>query len=270
MLCDMHTHSENSHDSNCKIEDMLKSQLKKGTDIFAVTEHFDAFSNNDYDIFTPLKRTYETVAELNQKYKDKCLLLAGVEIGEGFLFPEIYEKGISFLDYDVVIGSVHCVRFNGLEQAYSTIDFSKLLTVCISDYLNAYFHEILTLIDTTDFDILAHLTCPLRYIIGIYGFDIDISKFNAKIDRILKNIIEKGIALEVNTSSYSVLNDFMPGVDILKRYFDFGGRLVTLGSDAHVAENASIHFDKAVKALKEIGFDGIYYYKKRKPYKVSI
>ena len=55
-LADMHTHSENSHDSVCKIEDMLWSQIEKGTKIFAVTDHFDTDSYTRYDVFTPIKR----------------------------------------------------------------------------------------------------------------------------------------------------------------------------------------------------------------------
>lgn len=270
MLCDMHTHSENSHDSGCKIENMLLAQIEKGTAIFAVTDHFDCYSHNDYDIFTPIKRSYDTVKALNEKYKGKCLVLSGIEISEGFWFPEVYEKGISMLDYDVVIGSVHCVRINGLEQAYSTIDFSKLSTDCIAQYLNNYFDDVMTLLDTADCDILAHLTCPLRYIVGRFGLSVDITEYYSKIDKILKTVIEKGITLEVNTSSYELLNDFMPGADIIRRYFDFGGRMITLGSDAHVAQNASTHFDDAVKALKEIGFDSVSYFKKRKPFVVMI
>ena len=36
---DMHTHSVNSHDSVCAIEDMCLMQIKRGTNIFAVTDH---------------------------------------------------------------------------------------------------------------------------------------------------------------------------------------------------------------------------------------
>lgn len=33
LIADMHTHSEFSHDSVCKIEDMCLSQIEKGTKI---------------------------------------------------------------------------------------------------------------------------------------------------------------------------------------------------------------------------------------------
>lgn len=53
---DMHTHSEYSHDSVCKTEDMYSAQLKKSTEIFAVTDHFDTASYTDYDVFFPIKK----------------------------------------------------------------------------------------------------------------------------------------------------------------------------------------------------------------------
>lgn len=265
----MHTHSEYSHDSVCKIEDMLLSQIKKGTEIFAVTDHFDTYSFNDYDIFTPIKKANETVAELNKKYCHNPLILSGIEISEGFWYPEIYEKVKNLADFDVVLGSVHLVRYKDLRHAYSKIDFSKLSIDTITEYLYTYFDDVLTMLDTTDIDVLAHLTCPLRYINGKYKMGVEISKFE-NIEKILKEIIYKEIALEVNTSSYEPLNDFMPGKDILKKYYDMGGRLITLGSDAHTVDNASQFFNKATEALKEIGFKNIYYYKRRKPYQIEI
>lgn len=266
---DMHTHSEYSHDSVCKTEDMYSAQLKKGTEIFAVTDHFDTASYTDYDVFSPIKKAYETVCRLNEKHGNENIL-TGVEISEGFWFPKEAEKVLKLVNYDVVIGSVHLVKYKELTRAYSQIDFSKLPRDTVERYFDAYFDDMLTMLETVDFDILAHLTCPLRYINGKYGIGLDISPYVDKINEILRRIIKKHIALEVNTSSYDMLNDFMPPTDVLKKYHDMGGYLITVGSDAHVAENASVNFDKAIEAIKQTGFENIYFYKNRKPCKIKI
>ena len=268
LIADMHTHSESSHDSVCKTEDMLKKEIDNGTELFAVTDHFDTASFKDYDVFSPIEKAYKTVRALEEKYGNK--LLAGIEISEGFWHPDIYMKAKTLVDYDVVIGSVHLVRYKNLDYAYSRIDFSSLSKDIILEYLDAYFDDIITMIDTVDFDILAHLTCPLRYINWKYNIGIDISHFENKIEYILQQIIQKGIALEVNTSSFDLLNDFLPPIDILKKYFDMGGYLITLGSDAHVSEDASKHFDEALASLKAVGFKNIFYYKKRNLYQITI
>lgn len=140
----------------------------------------------------------------------------------------------------------------------------------IVEYLNRFFNDLLTMIDFLDFDILAYLTCPLRYITGKYGIKVDLSCFESKIQQILEKIIEKRIALEMNTSSVDRLGEFMPPMDIIKKYYDLGGRLITLGSDAHTTECASIYFREALICLREIGFENIYYYQNRIPHPLAL
>ena len=266
----MHTHSLHSHDSECPIEDMLLAHLEKGCKIMAVTNHFDTWFFDRYDIFTPIKESAEEVDRLNEKYGDKALILKGFEISEGFWYPEIAEKVDTLADFDVVVGSAHTVRREKDPLPYSWDDFTGADESFITEYMNKYFSEVLVLLSETDFDILAHLTCPLRYINGKFKKNFTLDGFEDKIDLILRTVIEKGIALEVNTSSFGLLGDFMPYTDIIKRYKELGGELITLGSDAHVAENACCYFSEAITTLKEIGFEGIYYYKKRKPIKIEI
>ena len=250
LIADMHTHSEFSHDSVCKIEEMCLSQIEKGTKIFAVTDHCDIFLFNEFDIYAPIKNAYNIVQELNKKHGDTCTILSGVEISEGFWYPKAYEKIHDLLPYDVIIGSVHCVKYEGYEAPYSSIDFSTLNEKQLYEFLDCYFDDMLTMLKSTDFDILAHLTCPIRYITGKYKINVNISKFQDKISKILKTIIEKNIALEINTSAFNTLNDFMPSEKIIRQYYNMGGRLITLASDAHISENVSNHFDKAIKLIK--------------------
>lgn len=271
ILADMHTHSENSHDSVCPIEEMTIAQMEKGTTIFAVTDHMD---NSWYDEETGgcshIVKAYETVQELKKKYEGKMKILSGVELGEGFWDMETYQKVMEAVDYDVILGSVHLVKYKDMAEAYSRIDFSVLPIETVIEYIDAYFDDMITMIDAEDFDILAHLTGVFRYTNGKYKLGIDIAPYSEKIEIILKKIIEKGIALEVNTSSTELLDDFMPTRGIIKKYYDMGGRLITLGSDAHYSRDASKYFDVAVDFLKETGFENIYYYEKRQPISIKI
>lgn len=267
VVADMHTHSEASHDSTCKIEAMAHSQQEKGTDLFAVTDHFDTDSYNAYDVFTPIRSAFDKVRALNS---EKPSVLTGIEISEGFWHPDICEKALNMLEYDVIIGSVHLVKYKELTYAYSQIDFSLLEKAEIVAYLDAYFDDVLTMLDTVDFDILAHLTCPLRYISGKYGVELDMSVYAEKIEKILQKIISRGIALEVNTSSLEAYGILMPDEDILKKYYAMGGYLITLGSDAHTEDRASADFSEGISLLKKIGFRNAFYYKGRRPYQITI
>ncbi len=60
------------------------------------------------------------------------------------------------------------------------------------------------------------------------------SRYSAIIDKILETIIRQGIALEVNSAGIRKgLHVPMPNAEYVKRYYDKGGRMVTVGSDAH-------------------------------------
>lgn len=267
---DMHTHSEHSHDSDCSIRDMAKAQMERGVDGFAVTDHFDTDSHTRYDVVTPIGKAAEEVAALNRLLQGKCRILAGVEISEGFWHPEVYGKVRSLADYDVILGSVHLVRYKDLTYAYSKLDFPSLPRKTVEEYLDQYFDDMLTMLETVDFDVLCHLTCPLRYINGTFGLGIKRAKYDEKIDRILQRIIQKGIALEVNTSSLAKMGDFLPDVQVLERYRNMGGYLITVGTDAHAPKDAGAGLNEAVKTLKQLGFHNLFYYENRKPYQISI
>ena len=268
LTADLHTHSESSHDSVCKIEDMCLAQIEKGTDIMATTDHCDIFSFADYDIFTPIKTAYETVQKLRGKYDGMIRLLSGVEIGEGAWHPEETKKLLELVPYDVIIGSSHCVKHGELTKAYSGLQFTEGIDV--PAYFDDYLDELLTMLDVVDFDILAHLTCPLRYITGRQKMAVDLAPYEEKITKILERIIQSGIALEVNTSSYGLMGDFMPGKEIIQKYYDMGGYLITLGSDAHVTKDAAQYLEEAKELLKEIGFKHIFYYENRCACQITI
>lgn len=268
LIADLHTHSESSHDSVCKIEDMCLAQIEKGVDIMATTDHCDIFSFDDYDIYTPIKTAYETVQELREKYEGSIRMLSGVEIGEGAWFPEETKKLLELVPYDVVIGSSHCVKHGALTKAYSGLNFTEGIDVAA--YFDDYLDELLTMLDVVDFDILAHLTCPLRYITGRQKIAVDLAPYEEKITEILRRIIRSGIALEVNTSSYGLMGEFMPGREILQKYYDMGGYLITLGSDAHVTKDAAQYLEEAKALLREIGFKHIFYYESRCAYQITI
>jgi histidinol phosphatase-like PHP family hydrolase len=58
--------------------------------------------------------------------------------------------------------------------------------------------------------------------------------------------------------------------EILEKYRELGGYLITLGSDAHILSEAAANFEKAVSLLKKLGFKDVYYYKNRRPYQCKL
>ena len=262
VLSDMHLHSQNSHDSQCPVVDMARAQAANGIKLMAVTDHCDV----GFTGIPELSRIEASYAEVQQTdaLVEELKILTGVEIGGSFMRPDLAETVAKRLPYDVIVGSVHSI-VDPISQKPLGLHGSKEFSEAnMYEYMGAYYDCMRIMIDVLDFDILAHMTYPIRYLTGRFGYKVDLERLRERIDDILQAIIRKGIALEINTSSYDLLNDTMPGRELVQRYYDMGGYLVTLGSDAHAADKANKAFGEAVAMLKEIGFENIYYYKERK------
>ena len=53
-------------------------------------------------------------------------------------------------------------------------------------------------------------------------------------------------------------------------YYSMGGRLVTLGSDAHYDCELGENFSQAVETLKKCGFTQYHYFKNKQPHAVEL
>lgn len=267
---DMHTHSKNSHDSNCDVKEIVIAGINKNLQGIAITDHCDVEYYQTIDLD---KIIINSLSDINSQKNKNIQLLKGIEIGEGIWNNKKTNEIINKYNFDVVIGSIHAVRYKDYTKPYSRIDFSKIDKEIIIEYINQYFDDMLEMILISNIDVLAHMTCPFRYIIGKYGILIDIKIFTEKIRNILNLIIEKKIALEINTSCLNQnnkYNNLLPEKWIINMYKQMNGYLITLASDAHISSNVGNHFDDVLKLLKEEGFINIYYYLNRLPIQCTI
>ncbi len=262
---DTHVHTNHSHDSKCAMSELVAVAAAKGLNSVNVTDHSDTMT--DPNVY---KYISESVAEANGfdtlNYPG-FKIRSGVEIGEPYANAEMTDRILSISGCDSVLGSVHSVRGSVRDREYfSGIDFSDMPEADIYTYLDDYFTDVLELLNFLPCDILAHLTCPIRYINGKYGRNISIERYMPKIEEILKFIISHGVALEINTSGIGgALDDFMPSEHIIRLYRELGGYMLTFASDAHAADNVANGFDCLTSLLKTIGFRDAFYFEARMP-----
>ena len=84
------------------------------------------------------------------------------------------------------------------------------------------------------------------------------------IDEILKTLIQKGKGIEVNTSGYALNKTCgFPNFDIVKRYKELGGTIITVGTDSHTSDRVGEHVEDVLKQYQEIGFDDVTTFTKR-------
>lgn len=265
MNIDLHVHSDNSPDGENSVMELCESSIAKGLSAIAVTDHceIDYFYKDSYDV--GYKQSYVEVKKAVSVFEKQIQLLMGVELGQATSDIGIAEKVTSTIPYDIILGSMHSIPgyrdFAFLD--YSASDPEKLFS--------KYLEELYNLACWGGFDVLTHLTYPLRYINGEHGFNLDTADFSSEIEKVLKEIIKRGIALELNTSGLrQKYGKTLPDLYCLKLYKKLGGELLTFGSDAHRAEDVGKGIREGIELARKAGFRKCCIFKQRKPLFVSI
>lgn len=264
-ILDMHVHTDNSFDGNHSAMFMCEAAEKAGLRSVTFTDHCEVDFYHERHFDRSDFHSYFEVSKAKSAFMGKLLVNAGIELGQPTYDVQTAEQIISRFNYDQVIGSIHNLRDmpDFCELNYSDYDIYMLL--------DEYFDEELELAKWGKFDTLAHLTYPLRYMVGDQGYEVDLKRFEDKIDEILKNIIANGKALEINTSGYrQKLGRTMPDADIVKRYKQLGGELITLGSDSHFAEHVGAGIDRGMKLALDCGFNAVALFQSREPVLIPI
>jgi histidinol-phosphatase (PHP family) len=72
--------------------------------------------------------------------------------------------------------------------------------------------------------------------------------------------------LEINTKSYQNFNGRQASLDknVLLRYREMGGEIISFGSDSHYLEHVGLEFEKYAAIVKSLGFKWTAHYEKRK------
>lgn len=266
-IVDLHVHTDNSFDGHHSATFLCEKAEFKDLRAVAFTDHceIDQFkTDNKYE-----KRVWQSffeVAKARSAFMGKLLVLNGIELGQpAFDIPKANEI-VARYDYDQILGSVHNFR-NGDDFYY--MENLSYETAC--KYLKEYFDEIIEMLHWGNFDVLAHLTYPLRYFYSKSGLSIDLNDYKGQIDEILSLTAKQDKALEINTAGLrQPLNRLQPETDIIKRFRELGGRLVTVGSDAHYAEHLALDIDKAYDAALSAGFTDIAFFQRRTPMLMKI
>lgn len=266
-ICDNHMHSTCSHDGQYTMLEMADASLKMGVERICFTDHVELDDNFTgkpaTDCFYNKDMMISMYRETVEKAPKGIEIFLGIELGEGNHNPELAAEIAATKELDFVIGSLHNLR-NSIDfygMSYPNEEFCR-------DALEKYMDELIDLSNYDFFDVMAHIGYPVRYILRD-GLDVRLSmdRYGDKISYLLKNLIENGKGIEINCSGFRhpQLKEPIPSVEILKRYHELGGEIITVGSDAHLAEHAGSGLKKGYEVLRDIGFKYTTVYEKRKP-----
>lgn len=265
-----HNHSIHSHDGKNTVFEMCESAIEKGLKGIAFTDHVDLTLFEERNIYNETLGLKQDVLKAKEQFKGKLDVFFGMELGEEYYQPELAKKMRDIGGYDVILGSLHFLPTIGAECDIAYADIPIWSQNRIKEILEEYLNVLLFMAKKTDIDVLAHITYPLRYINCIYKKNFDDKVFYPVYEEILRTLIKRNIALEVNTSNAKSLNVFLPHAEIVKKYFELGGELITVGADAHNINNVDNGLKEGLQLLKDVGFKYYTIFNERKPKMIKL
>lgn len=246
---DYHTHTIFSIDAKSHPEEHIKEAINKGLEEICFTDHNDFMPNGLWVL--ECDKYFETLLPLKEKYKEQIKVKIGIEIGLDMLSKERTEQLVSQYPFDFVIGSIHTINLEDI--ALDEYFLGKTKQQIHTDYFNA----MLECVKNFDcFDVLGHLDYVRRY--GPYeDKSIDYDYYQDIIDEIFKTLISKDKGIEINLSGFKFFDEGLPNYQQVKRFYDLGGRTITMGTDSHIYTDVGLHLDKAIEMYKDIGFKDV-------------
>ncbi len=265
MMKDCHVHTKISHDGISSMEEYLKIANEKNVDEITFTEHYDIYDGIETNLKTLNVDNY--LKEYNNLKKvSNFKFNFGIEIG---LQPDIVNQirtMVKKYPFDFIIGSSHitCKKDMSMDKTF----FDGLTQK--EAYLK-YFREVLTNIKLYDeFDVYGHLDYVVRYG-GYSNKKIEYKDYNDILDCILTELVKKDKGIEINTSGIRYgLGIPHPNIEIVKRYKQLGGKIITIGSDAHKIDDLAKDFNIVYDMLEYLDIENIAIFHKRKPEFIKI
>lgn len=269
---DLHMHSRLSLDGHESVDILCRAAIARGLGAIAVTDHWDGFPPEVQDCgYAPYfmdsrdfwklhgEELLPEIQAAREKYDGRLRILYGVELGQPQFYPAETEAFLKAHDFDFILCSQH---LNGLAQDYYSLDYTRqdldaLMRECLQMELEV--------VRSGAADALAHIDQPVRLMKGL-EYDIELTHLRELIDTLLREMISRGVALEINTHG---LRNWYARVSpphwVLARYRELGGELVTIGSDAHRAVDVGAGVREAAELALHYGLRPVSYYVNHEP-----
>lgn len=264
VLFDNHNHSEFSFDGKrTSVEKSTLAAADAGLGGVAFTDHCDFFvpaMKAEYEQLVP--ETFDVNAQQAEIDRVQALIdgriggerkfriLKGIEIGMHEDCHGEIRRTLGENSFDQVIASVHYL--DGIDPFYGGYYEGKDWKEAYGHYLETIWKEMTWL---KDFDIMGHFDYVVRYA-PYSSTSLLYRDFSDILDEMFRYLIQEGKALEINTKSYQEYNGRLVTIDteVLKRYRELGGEIVSFGSDSHDAHRIGHAIMEHALLLKSLGF----------------
>ena len=260
---DCHMHSSFSADSDAPMEEMISAAGRRGLKGICLTEHLDPDfpkTPDGIDFSLDIPAYMEHVRSTVNAGTAGITVLTGLEAGLQPHLGAYYTRLLSEYSFDFVIGSSHIVH--GKDPYYPVLCDVRDEADCYQEYFSSIIENLNAF---SDFDVYGHLDYIVRYGPSKNRY-YSYSAYSDYLEPILHLLIEKGVGLEINTAGFHYgLGEPNPSTEILRRYRELGGEIITVGSDAHSPDRVAADFDRAKTVLRQCGYRYYTVFRERRP-----
>ena len=261
-LADYHVHSTCSPDGHQTMAQAAEAAVRQGLRELCITDHVDTIHwgtlapRDDFDWEESRRQFHEAQA----LWGDRITLRRGAELGEAQLSFDRADRLLAGEELDFVIGSVHLSgkKFANMDLYY----IEKGSEAYYDSVIDSYLDDVLALARWGRFQVLGHLTLPLRYINEHHGEHMTFRRHMDRVEEIFRAIIPQGVGIECNTNRGHTP---LPDAEILTLYRRLGGEIITIGTDAHTPEFVGMRARETQELLKSCGLNYVCTFEKKKP-----
>jgi histidinol-phosphatase (PHP family) len=231
---DAHLHTNLSPDSDVVIDIYAAAALERGITELAITDHVDFEPGAPAFGYTTFADRERVVRQAAERWGPQGVAIRfGAELTYDRSWESDIREHLARHQYDFTIGSVH-VR---IESPYSRMRVRGWVEGrSLREIVAPSFDEVEAAARSGLFDALGHLDVVKRFLHPFVSKE-DFADSPELYEPILRALVESGTALEINTSGlrHRVAETY-PSAQVVRRFREMGGRAVTVGSDAHRAD----------------------------------
>lgn len=238
---DYQVHSYCSHDGQATIREQCARAVELGLDEIGFSEHKDFDPNDPAVDYFDYDRYADEIAEAREEFSGALAVRMGVEVDYQKWFESEIADFLGNHAFDFVIGSVHYVDSIML----MTPEYVDRRTK--EEAYRDYYQAVLDSVNSGLIDIVGHLEYANRRGVPLYG-RFDPAPFRAHVEELVDAMIARNVALEINTAGLRQgTESTYPCEAHVALYAERGGKLLTIGSDAHRPEDLADQYTLAAE-----------------------
>ncbi|WLE98571.1 MAG: histidinol-phosphatase [Candidatus Electrothrix communis] len=246
---DHHVHTRFCNHAVEEMEEYVTAAIDKGLRSLTFLEHLECGLSYDPRIWlTPevFQQYFQEGERLQGKYADRITVRLGAEIGYN---PAAVDELLAMLAaFPFAHRGLSChFYFDGNEHlnmlSRRTDHIKKIAAFGTEKILDTYFSNLIQGCQDIPCDKLCHLDAALRH-----NAPVLTAHHHALIKELFAVMLEKNIALEVNTSGYELRPHPYPAFALIQQARQLGIPLI-IGSDAHRPEQVGRFFERVAEEL---------------------